>query len=166
MLRTVAIAVATALLFMAVASAQPGGDLRATLQARYDALKTAMHAHDDRGMQAVLAPRFQSVDVRGQVGMTSEMIAEVDALPADPNRTSGTTIDSVVANNGIATVEQHYSMHTTRADAGDRSQTIELSARSTDTWVLRQGVWLLQQSVTHEMTMSRDGRVVQHLSHP
>lgn len=164
MIRIIAIAAAGIALAVAPALAEQRGSLHDDFQRRYDAMKAAMHAHDDAAMRAMLAPDFQSVDIRGQTETASQMIAEVDALPTDPQRTSVTTIDSMADDGAAATVEQHYEMHTTRVGADGASHAIALFARSTDTWVRSHDDWLLQRSVTHEMSLSRDGQVVQHLT--
>ncbi len=69
--------------------------LRAALQSRYADMKAAMAAHDAAALAAVLAPDFVSVDVSGQSKGASQVIADVNALKPDPNRTSETTLISI-----------------------------------------------------------------------
>jgi hypothetical protein len=138
------------------------GDLKATLEARYAAMKAAMAAHDDAAVSALLAPGFASVDVTGSVETADQMIAEVDTLQPDPNKTSTTMLTSVKQAGDTATVEQRYEMRTVRMGPDGASHKVDLVTLSTDTWVSQKGVWLLSKTVTDELTYSVDGNVTAH----
>src|SRR5437870_1802713 len=68
--------------------------LREALQSRYTAMKAAMAAHDGAAMAAILAPNFVSVDLSGHSETAFQMIAEVNGLKPDPNKSSTTTLVS------------------------------------------------------------------------
>jgi len=137
-------------------------DLKATLDARYAAMKAAMAAHDHAALSALLAPGFTSIDVSGNVETANNMIADVDALKPDPNKTSVTTLLSVKASGDKAMVDQRYEMHTVKAGANGASQRIELVTLSADMWVNQDGGWRLGRTVTKELSYSVDGKVVAH----
>jgi hypothetical protein len=80
--------------------------LRSALESRYAAMKAAMAAHDSAAIAAIFAPDFASVDVSGQSKGASQVIADVTALKPDPNRSSETTLISIVPAAEAVTVEQ------------------------------------------------------------
>jgi hypothetical protein len=110
-------------------------DLRSVLQARYDAMKAAMAAHDGASIATLLAPDFASQDTRGQSETAAQMIDEVNQLRPDPNKTSVTTLEAVTRQGDTATVQQRYDMRTTRPGPDGAPHKIELVTLSTDTWV-------------------------------
>jgi len=136
--------------------------LKVALQARYDAMKSAMAAHDEAAVASILAQGFTSVDVLGQVEGGPQMIAEVNALKPDPNRVSKTTLLTVAPAPGKVTVEQRYDMKTTKTGADGVAHKIELITLSTDTWVTSAGVWLMERTVTNELSYFNDGNLVAH----
>ena len=71
--------------------------LRAALQSRYADLKAAMAAHDTAALAAIFAPDFVSVEVSGQSRGASEVIADLNAVKPDPNKTSETTLITITA---------------------------------------------------------------------
>jgi hypothetical protein len=135
-------------------------NLKATLEARYAAMKAAMTTHDGSALSKLLAPDFASVDVSGNAQSADQMIAEVGALKPDPNKTSTTTLTTVSQVGDTATVEQRYEMHTIKAGPDGVSHKIDLVALSTDTWIHPKGVWLLSKTMTDELTYSVDGKIV------
>ncbi len=148
-------------LVLATAIAEDG-NVRAALEARYNAMKSAMAARNGGAIVAMLTPDFSSVDVSGRSESGPEMIEEVSHLPPDPNKVSATTLISVAEAQNTATVEQRYDMHTVRVAADGSAHNIELITLSTDTWVSNHGTWLLARTVTNEMTLYRDGQITIH----
>jgi hypothetical protein len=157
---TALIGAATLLGAAGMAQAEP--DLKATLDARYAAMKAAMAAHDHAALSALLAPGFTSVDVTGAVETANNLIADVDALKPDPNRTSTTTLTAVKQDGDTAMVDQRYEMHTVRAGPNGAAHRVELVTLSRDMWLNQDGVWRLGRTVTKELTSSLDGKVVAH----
>jgi ketosteroid isomerase-like protein len=143
-----------------IASAEPA--LKAVFQGRYADMKAAMAAHDANAIAALLSPDFISVDVSGKGEAAAKMIADVNALKPDSNKTSQTTILSVADDGATATVRQRYDMHTVKAGMDGVAHEIDLAALSTDTWVKDKGAWLLSRTETNELTYSIDGKIVAH----
>jgi ketosteroid isomerase-like protein len=137
-------------------------DLTATLHTRYDAMKAAMAAHDSSAVAAILAPDFTSVDASGRSENASQMVSEVSQLKPDPNKTSETTLEAVSRQGDTAIVQQRYDMRTTKTGADGAQHRIELVTLSADTWVKPQAVWLLQRTVTNELSYYLDGVMVAH----
>lgn len=137
-------------------------NLKAELQSRYGAVKQAMSAHDAPAIRALLAPDFASIDVTGESKTAEQMISQVDSLPRDANKTSETTLLSVLPTADKVTVAQKYDMKAVRDGADGAAHQIELIAFSTDTWVRSGDVWLLQRTVTNEMSLLKDGKLVVH----
>ena len=136
--------------------------LRAALQLRYAAMKAAMAAHDGSGIAAILAPNFVSIDVTGQFETASQMIAEVNALKPDPNKSSETTLIFVVPEAKAATVKQRYDMKTVGTAADGSQHHFELVTLSTDTWIKPANAWLMERTVTNDVSMFTDGKLVTH----
>ena len=80
--------------------------LRAALQSRYADLKAAIAARDAAALSAIFAPDFVSVDVTGRSKVASQVIADLNAVKADPNKTSETTLISITPAANSLTVEQ------------------------------------------------------------
>jgi hypothetical protein len=106
--RIIAASVAFFIVSIPICSAAWSADatLKTALESRYAAMKKAMAAHDGPAIAAILAPDFMSVDVTGQSETAAQMIAEVNGLKPDPNKSSATTLISIkqvanaVTNNG------------------------------------------------------------------
>jgi|GEM_PF-3574446 ketosteroid isomerase-like protein len=142
------------------------GALQATLQARYTELRTAMAAHDSKGIAAILTERFISVDVSGKGEGVTQMTGDLNLLLRDPNRISTTTIASLSQDGDTAFVSQRYAMKTVRPGADGIAQHVELVAFSDDTWVKARGAWLLQRSETNEVDYYVNGKRVAHKVKP
>lgn len=155
-----ACALVLALLLPPISGASADPALNAEFQGRYADMKVAMGAHDANAIAALLSPDFISIDVSGKPEAAAEMIAEVNAMKPDPNKTSQTTIVSAVADGAKATVRQQYDMHTVRAGPDGGAHRVDLTTLSTDTWVKSQSGWLLSKTVTNELTYSIDGKIV------
>lgn len=117
-------------------------DVKADLETQYAAMKLAMAAHDGTALRALLAPDFQSIDISGHTESADDMIAEVAALKADPNKQSHTTLTSVDVADNTASVEQTYEMTTQKAGNDGQNHAIRLTTQSHDIWKLEGGKWL------------------------
>lgn len=127
-------------------------------------MKAAAAARDDAALKAILAPGFQSIDVTGKVIDADGMLAELHALKPDPNRTSTTTVLSVVPSGSDAIVQQRYDMKTTKSSPLGGEHAVEMIATSTDTWTLVNGAWLLLKTQTDGFDYYVDGKPVMHRS--
>lgn len=114
-------------------------------------MKAAMAARDDKAIAALLAPDFVSVDVSGQNINAAQMIQEIDALPQDSHKVSATTLLSVKQSGNTVTVNQRYDIKTVKSGVLGDTRNIEMVALSTDTWVKRDGSWLMQRTKTNQM---------------
>jgi len=161
-LATTALAAISALILCGFAP----DDLKPALQARYDTMKAAMAAHDGSAIAAILAPDFTSVDTSGQTDTAAQMIDGVNRLKSDPNKKSKTTLETVSRQGDTALVRQRYDMRTTKAGSDGVQHQIELVALSTDTCVKPQAVWLMQRTVTNELSYFVDGAMVAHKVRP
>ena len=140
--------------------------LRAVLEGRYAAMKSAMADRDQQAVAALLAPGFLSIDVSGKSEDASQMLQELAALPKDPRKASETTLLSVEVSGDTATVEQRYHMTTTKTSPDERSHAVELVTLSTDTWIKSGEAWLLQRTATNQLDYTVDGRPVAHKVRP
>jgi hypothetical protein len=138
--------------------------LKVVLEARYASMQSAQEAHDPKAIASMLAPGFSSIEVDGSVEDAEKMLAGLSQLQNDPNRKSDTTILSVQRIGETATVIQRYTMTTTKSapNGAASSQSVELIATSTDTWILAQGVWLIQRTATDEIRYALDGKEIVH----
>ena len=141
---------------------EPCGSLRATLDARYAAMKTAMEAHDAAALKSTLASGFSSVTMGGQSLNADQMIADVNRIPPDPHRSSVTTVLSCTGSVKDLIVKQKYDMKVERPGQDGAPHHIELISLSTDTWVKPGATWLLQKTSTNDMTFYKDGKLVAH----
>lgn len=138
--------------------------LKIVLEARYASMQSAQEAHDPKTIASMLAPGFSSIDVDGSVEDAEKMLAGLSQLQNDPNRKSDTTILSVQRIGETATVIQRYTMTTTKSapNGAASSQSVELIATSTDTWILAQGAWLILRTATDEIRYALDGKEIVH----
>jgi ketosteroid isomerase-like protein len=136
--------------------------LRAILEGRYAAMKSAMANRDANEIAAVLAPDFVSVDVSGNKRTHEEMIESVKALPVDPNKVSNTTLLSIETSGDKAVVKQRYDMKTVKMAADGSKHDFALTTLSTDLWILTTGTWLLQRTATDQVDSVVDGRSIIH----
>jgi ketosteroid isomerase-like protein len=158
-----------ALPMLALAQADRPGDaeMRAVFQQRYADMKTAMASRDADAIAALLAPGFTSVDSEGATETAEQMIQAVVATPVDANKQSDTTLVSVAIEGDSATVEQRYHMTTTRLPAGAGApQAIDLVSTSVDTWRQIAGTWLMARTVTRQLDVRVDGKLVVHREQP
>ena len=176
------IAISTlALALPALAWASPEDDARGALEPRYAALRVAMETHDGSAIKALLAKNFQSTDIRGTTASADEMIEDLNrwqergrgrggmpgaggppaAGPAQrPERK--TTLVSVTLKNDTALVKQKFDISGKRVGPDGAPHNFEMITLSDDTWKQVDGTWLLQSTLTSEMTILRDGVEVRH----
>jgi Domain of unknown function (DUF4440) len=137
-------------------------DLQTAIDARYSEMKTAMTSHDSKALRAILAPDFVSIDTSDKSETADSMIAAVNSMQADPNKVSKTTLISVKRIGAGAKVEQRYEMNTQRIGNDGRDHAVRLETISTDTWVLAQGQWRIQRTITNKLDYYIDGKVAAH----
>lgn len=140
--------------------------LKAALQSRYADMKAAMAARDAAAIAAIFAPDFVSVEVSGQSRDASQVIADLTAMKSDPDKTSETTLLSITPGPNAVTVEQRYDMKSIVTAADGRRYNIELVALSTDTWIKPADVWLIQRTVTNELSFFSNGQLIGHKVKP
>jgi hypothetical protein len=157
-------ALAACLCWLAAPAMAAGMDpaLKSALEARYAAMKLAMASHDATALKAMLAPGFTSIDTMGQPEGSAQMIAEVMTIPRDPHRTTTTTVLSSSGSTKALVVKQRYDMKTLRPGPDGTQHPVELVSLSTDTWVKPGAEWLMQKTVTDDMTLYRDGKLAAH----
>jgi Domain of unknown function (DUF4440) len=137
-------------------------ELRAVLEGRYAAMKSAMAARNAEDIAALLADDFVSIEVSGSQKTRDQMIEGVKALPADPNKVSNTTILSIEASPSKAIVKQRYNMKTVKPGADGAKHQLELTTLSTDVWVSKNGIWLVQRTATDQFDLAADGQAIAH----
>jgi hypothetical protein len=140
--------------------------LRAALQSRYADLKAAMAARDAGALAAIFAPDFVSVEVSGRSRGVSQVTADLNAVKPDPNKTSETTLITITPGAGAVTVDQRFDMRSVVTAADGTQHNIELVALSTDSWIRPADVWLIQRTVTNELSFFNDGQLVMHKVKP
>src|SRR5258706_11428691 len=94
-----------------------GTDLRRALEKRYEALKAEMDRRDANALSSILAPDFVTTDVAGRSESAAQMLDELKKVPADPSRSSRTTLRTITMKGGVAVVEQVYEMKTSKTAA-------------------------------------------------
>jgi len=129
-------------------------------------MKAAMEAHDGAAIAAILAPNFESVDLSGHSETAAQMIAEVNDLKPDPKKSSTTTLLSVDSAATSVTVVQRYDMKTIRTDPDGTAHNVELVTVSTDTWTKPANAWLINKTVTDELSYFKDGKLIAHQVKP
>jgi len=139
-----------------------GNELRPILEGRYAAMKSAMANRDAKAIATLLAPDFVSIDVSGKETTGDQMIESLKALPVNPNRVSNTTLLSIEPSGNKAVVKQRYNIKTVRAATDGAKQEVELTTLSTDVWILKGEIWVLQRTVTDQMDALVDGKPMVH----
>ena len=147
------IAAAFAIVAAQAVAAAPADDQRASFEARYLSLRTAMDSRDPQAIAALLTPDFTSVDVDGASSDLPAMLAELKLLPRP---TAGvvrkTTVLAVRPTGDGADVDQQYE----RTDPSGGTIP-RLVTRSTDHWVGSGDHWRLQRTATTDVAIYRDG---------
>jgi hypothetical protein len=137
-------------------------DPREELTARYAELKAAMEAHNADAAKALLAPRFKSVDIRGNELEAEDLIDDMARIPADPARKSETVLGDIKLDGDKATVAHKLDAKSTRKGEDGAEHAIEFVSTSTDVWVRTPKGWLMQSSTAEEVSILRDGTEVRH----
>lgn len=91
-----------------------------------------------------------------------QVMAEVRALPPDPNKLSTTTLVAIAQDGPRVTVQQRYETRTVKLGANGVRHKVLLVAESTDTWIEWEGTWLQSMTVTDDLSYSVDGAEVAH----
>ena len=144
-----------------VGSVQAQEDPKAAFEARYTAMSTAMLAKDRAATETLLAPDYESTDIRGEVHNRAEVLNKLAELPPEmANMKPKTKVLTVKVSGDTAAVDSQMNLQMKRPDENGEEMTLDIAVVSADTWVNRGGVWLLQKSVQKEMTVSKDGEIV------
>lgn len=136
-------------------------DVMNALDIRYGDLKAAMSAHDSQALLAMLTPDFESIDISGKSTSGHDLASEIATIKADPNRVSTTTLTSVSREGDVARAEQRYDMQTMKVMSGTTHK-IELITLSSDVWVYETDQWRMKSTITKEVSVFMDGRLVTH----
>ncbi len=136
-------------------------DPKLAFEARYAELSSAMLGKDGARVGAILAPDFQSTDIRGDTHTRAESLERMSQIPAEMAELKPVTkVLSVQQSGDTAAVESQMTMHMKRPDESGTEVTLDIAVTANDTWVQRGGAWLLQKTVQKEMSVSKDGEVV------
>jgi Domain of unknown function (DUF4440) len=136
-------------------------DPKVAFEARYTEMTGAMLSKDAVKLGAVLAPEFESTDIRGETHTRAQMIENLAKMPPEMAQMKPSTkVVSVKQTGDTAAVESQMTIQIKRPDESGQEITLDIAMTGADTWVQRGGVWLLQKSVQKEMTVSKDGEVV------
>ncbi len=167
---------------MAAVPALADDAAKATFQARYAELRTAMQAHDEAAMGTLMTPDYVMTDIQGATHTRADMAqmgarmggrpggprpdaAKPAQPPKDgprPERKVEQTVLAATVTGDTAKVDQQLKMSGQREGEDGEAHTMEMTSLTTDTWVRQNGVWLLKTSVQKDMSVARDGDVVFH----
>lgn len=152
---------ATGTMIVAVAgAAQAQEDPKAVFESRYAELTTALFGADRSLAEGMLAPEYESTDIRGETYTRAQALERIGRRPDGMNFTPQTTVLKVKLNGTSASVDSQMAVKMQRPDENGEEMTLEITIVSADTWVQRGGVWLMQKSVQKEMSVARNGEVV------
>lgn len=149
-----------AMIVAAAGVAKAQDDAKAAFEARYTELRTAMVARDAAKVGAVLAPDYQSTDIRGDVHSRSEVLERLGQMPGGSDAKPQTRVIAVSLNGESAAVDSEMTVQMKRPDDKGEEMTLDITVKADDTWVQRGGAWLLQKTVQKEMSVARNGEVV------
>lgn len=136
-------------------------DPKLAFEARYTEMTGAMMSKDAAKLGTMLAPEFETTDIRGETHNRAQMIENLAKLPPEMAQMKPTSkVISVKQTGDTAAVESQMTMQIKRPDESGNEITLDIAMTADDTWVQRGGAWLLQKSVQKEMTVSKDGEVV------
>ncbi len=142
-------------------SVQAQEDPKAAFEVRYTEMRNAMMAKDRAATEKLLAPDYQSTDIRGDVHNRTEVLDKLAQLPPEmANAKPETKVLSVKVTGDTAAVDSQMTMQMKRPDESGAEMTLDIAVVSADIWVNRGGTWLLQKSVQKELTVSKDGEIV------
>lgn len=152
--------VAGGAMIVAVAGAAHAQDANAGFESRYAELTAAMLSKDSAKLSTILAPEFESTDVRGETHNRAEALARMGQMPGGQDVKPQTKVLSVKVAGDTAAVESQMTVQIKRPDQSGQEMALDIAIKANDTWVQRGGTWMLQKTVQKEMTVSRDGEVV------
>ncbi|WP_423142011.1 nuclear transport factor 2 family protein [Parablastomonas sp. CN1-191] len=154
-------------------------DVKAGFETRYAQLRTAMEAHDDAAMGAIMAPDYAMTDLNGETHTRDQMRQmsarrggparpPSDQAPADgakpaspkPERQVTLTVQSATVSGPVATVLLQTHANGSRTGEDGKPHTMEMTSLSSDTWVKAGDAWQLKASVQKSIEVKRDGEVV------
>lgn len=134
-------------------------DPAAMFEGRYTELRTAMLGKDRATAEKILAPDYQSTDIRGETHARAEVLDRMGQLPEGMEPPKGKVLKVTVTGDNAA-VQNQMTMHMKRTGEDGAEMVLDVTVVSDDTWVQRGGAWLLKTSVQKEMTVAKDGEVV------
>lgn len=136
-------------------------DPAAMFEARYTELRTAMLGKDRAAAERILAPEYQSTDIRGETHQRADVLERMGQIPEGMEPPQGKVLKVTVSGDSAA-VENQMTMHMKRPGEDGAEMVLDVTVISDDTWVQRSGVWLLKTSVQKDLTVAKDGEVVFH----
>jgi hypothetical protein len=125
---------------------------------RYDELRQATDARDQKTMEAIFAADFVSVDLKDVKTPRDKLIAAIMASPKDPTRKGETRVLSATIEGDGAIVQQRFLMTSQQPDAAGKPHNVEVTSEATDSWARREGNWVLTQTRTDLLHMVIDGQ--------
>lgn len=147
-------------IIVAASTAAQAQDANSAFEGRYAELTTALVGKDGAKLSTILAPEFESTDLRGETVNRTDMLARMTQMPAGPDIKPQTKLLSVKVAGDAAAVESQMTVQVKRPDQSGAEMALDVALTADDTWVQRGGVWMLQKTVQKEMIVSRDGEVV------
>ena len=147
-------------MIVAAASVAHAQDAQAGFESRYAELTAAMLGKDSAKLGTILAPEFESTDIRGETHNRAEALERMGQMPGGQDIKPQTKVLSVKLAGDSAAVESQMTVQIKRPDQNGREMALDIAVNANDTWVQRGGVWMLQKTVQKEMTVSRGGEVV------
>lgn len=145
---------------IAAATAAHAQDSTGAFEGRYAELSAAMLGKDGAKLTTILAPEFESTDLRGETVGRAEALQRMGQMSGGGDLKPQTKILSLKLNGDTAAVESLLTVQIKRPDQNGTEMALDVALTADDTWVQRGGTWLLQKTVQKEMTVSRDGEVV------
>lgn len=147
-------------MIVAVATAAQAQDANGAFEGRYAELTSAMLGKDSAKLSSILAPEFESTDVRGETHNRAEALARMAQMPDGGDFKPQTKVLSVKVAGDAAAVENQMTVQIKRPDQNGQEMALDIAITADDVWVQRGGSWVLQKTVQKEMTVSRGGEVV------
>lgn len=147
-------------MIVAIAGTAHAQDATAGFESRYAELTGAMLGKDSAKLGAILAPEFESTDIRGETHNRAEALARMGQIPGGQDVKPQTKVLSVKMTGDSAAVESLMTVQIKRPDQNGDEMALDIAIAANDTWVQRGGAWMLQKTVQKEMTVSRGGEVV------
>jgi hypothetical protein len=132
-------------------------DTRSEIEARYEQLRDAMDSREGARIKPLLAPDFVRTDLGNNTMTADQLIAGLAKIPADPDRKSETTLQSVTVDGKTAEVVQEQVASDTREGRDGKVHVFGTRSLSHDTWVQSGEGWLLKATQAQSTAITRDG---------